>query len=173
MIANPFLGRDRCGPIAGEGSRPCDLLFAKPSTFPRPNARMRLLVGNVLTAREDARPPRIAPRECGVRGAPRAQVVVPNPGLKRLDYSLEPLCGSKQRFFEPSSHPRCRKSALSAEICVICEICGYYFLCCPRIRRPRQQGSAPRASRRHHRIKVFKEAAVLYHGTDTNSDPFG
>jgi hypothetical protein len=35
-----------------------------------------------------------------------------------------------------------------------------------------QARRAPRLFR-HYRIEVFKESAVLFHGTDTDSDPFG
>jgi hypothetical protein len=54
------LPRNEPGPIAREGSRPRDPLLTKPRTFCNRGRKYTFELRHVLTARGDARPPRIA-----------------------------------------------------------------------------------------------------------------
>ena len=54
------LPRNEPGPIAREGSRPRDPLLTKPSMFCNQGRKYTFELHQVLTARGDARPPRIA-----------------------------------------------------------------------------------------------------------------
>jgi len=53
--------------IVGEGSRPRDPRFAKPHVVLDRATKVYLGAWHVFPAREDARPPRIAPRDAGLK----------------------------------------------------------------------------------------------------------